>query len=81
MQPHHDAREVFSTQDELSEDFDVVHGPAAVCQPGEYMRMADAGDDVYLCEYEYDTAFRVRHACMWAPRMRFTLLRSLQVRR
>ena len=60
LQAHHDAREVFATQDELGDDFGVVHGPAAVCQPGEYVRQANAGDDVYLCEYEYDTAFRVR---------------------
>ena len=57
-QAHHGPREVFATIDETSDDFGVVHGPAAVCEPGEYA--AGAAGDTYLCEYEYDTAFRVR---------------------
>ena len=59
-QAHHDAREVFATQDELSEDFDVVYGPATVCGPADWAAKAQEGDDVYLCEYEYYSLCWVR---------------------
>ena len=46
---------MFATQDELSEDFGVVHGPATVCSPGDWAEHEADGDDVYLCDYEYDS--------------------------
>ena len=61
---HHIAREVFATQDELSEDFGVVHGPATVCSPAEWPEHEHAGDDVYLCDYEYDSLCWVRPELM-----------------
>lgn len=33
--------------------------PAQVVNPREFSAMESAGDDVFLCEYEYDTAFRM----------------------
>ena len=59
-QAHHGARAVFLTQqidDNLAE---CLLRPAHVCAPGEFARASQGDDDVFLCEYEYDTMWQVR---------------------
>lgn len=57
MQKHHAAREVFLTQMVDNNDVESLWKPAQVC-------LLDAcdkaeGDDVFICEYEYDTVWQV----------------------
>lgn len=60
LQKHHAAREVFLTEMVDNNDIGCLWKPVQVCLPAEFEKAA--GDDVYLCEYEYDTQFQVKLA-------------------
>ena len=60
LQKHHAAREVFLTEMVDNNDIGCLWKPVQVCLPAEFEKAA--GDDVYLCEYEYDTQFQVKPA-------------------
>ncbi|KAK9805893.1 hypothetical protein WJX73_002145 [Symbiochloris irregularis] len=57
-QKHHAAREVFLTQDLDENEAASLLRPATVCDPATFAELADAGDDVFLYEYEYDTVWK-----------------------
>ena len=57
MQKHHAAREVFLTQMVDNNDVESLWRPAQVCLPDTFDRTT--GDDVFICEYEYDTVWQV----------------------
>lgn len=57
MQKHHAAREVFLTQLVDNNDVEVLWRPAQVCLPDACEKAL--GDDVFICEYEYDTVWQV----------------------
>lgn len=57
VQKHHAAREVFLTQMVDNNDVESLWRPAQVCLPDTFDRTT--GDDVFICEYEYDTVWQV----------------------
>ena len=57
MQKHHAAREVFLTQMVDNNDVESLWRPAQVCLPDAVEKAV--GDDVFICEYEYDTVWQV----------------------
>ena len=58
MQKRHAAREVFLTQQVDNNGVESLWKPAHVCLPDACEKAL--GDDVFVCEYEYDTVFQVR---------------------
>ena len=58
MQKRHAAREVFLTQQVDNNGVESLWKPAQVCLPDACEKAL--GDDVFVCEYEYDTVFQVR---------------------
>lgn len=79
-QAHHAAREVFLTQLRTEEEVGVLllYTGVHVLPPRDFFRGGDTlGGDVFLCEYEYDTAWQVggvvcvcvcaRIWCGWGP--------------
>ena len=59
LQGHHAAREVFLSQDTDENEAACLLRTACVCDPASFAANADAGDDVFLFEYEYDTIWKV----------------------
>lgn len=57
MQKHHAAREVFLTQQVDNNDVESLWRPAQVVLPDAAEKAL--GDDVFICEYEYDTVWQV----------------------
>ena len=57
MQKHHAAREVFLTQMVDNNDVESLWRHAQVCLPDAFETAV--GDDVFICEYEYDTVWQV----------------------
>lgn len=57
MQSHHAAREVFLTQQVDNNGVESLWRPAQVCLPDACEKAP--GDDVFICEYEYDTVWQV----------------------
>ncbi|KAL0033288.1 hypothetical protein WJX77_001908 [Trebouxia sp. C0004] len=55
-QKHHAAREVFLTQMVDNNDVESLWRLAQVCLPDAFAQAT--GDDVYICEYEYDTVWQ-----------------------
>lgn len=64
MQKHHAAREVFLTQQVDNNDVESLWRPAQVCLPDAAEKTL--GDDVFICEYEYDTVWQV-HLLAFPP--------------
>ena len=62
LQKHHAAREVFLTQMVDNNDVESLWKPVQVCLPHQFAQAE--GDDVYLCEYEYDTQFQASAAVL-----------------
>ena len=60
MQNHHAAREVFLTEMVDNNGVESLWRPAEVCLPDACEKAL--GDDVFICEYEYDTVWQVRFA-------------------
>ena len=75
LQKHHAAREVFLTEMVDNNDIGCLWKPVQVCLPAEFEKAA--GDDVYLCEYEYDTQFQVKLAHLIAKLKLQTFVRYL----
>jgi hypothetical protein len=70
LQRHHLAREVFLTQLRDADSIDAVLRYAHVLGPREFAAGAACsalGEDVFVCEYEYDSAWQVGavHGCVW----------------
>jgi len=64
-QKHNAAREVFLTQQRDQVEVASLEKAAHVLPPEDFYRGSDAlGDNVFLCEYEYDTVWEVR-MCPW----------------
>ena len=61
-QHHHAAREVFLTQLRDVEGMEVVLRRAHALLPAEFRRSSALGEDVFMCEYEYDMTWQVRRA-------------------
>ena len=57
-QPHHGRREVFLSNHFDENDASVIIKEATVLSPAQFRAATDAGDDVYLCEYDYDAGWR-----------------------
>lgn len=57
MQKHHAAREVFLTQQVDNNGVESLWRPVQVCLPDAIEQAV--GDDVFMCEYEYDTVWQV----------------------
>ncbi|KAF4346337.1 hypothetical protein G4B88_013068 [Cannabis sativa] len=53
-QPHNLRRELYRTNDLADIEMECVLRHCSVKNPKEYVKACDEGDDVYLCEYEYD---------------------------
>ena len=68
MQKHHGAREVFLTQQVDNNEMELLLRVARVCSPARIQDF-DTENDVFVCEYEYDTAWQVRASdisyCPW----------------
>ena len=64
LQNHHAAREVFLTQMVDNNDVESLWRPAQVCLPDAFEKAL--GDDVFLCEYEYDNVFQVCALLCWS---------------
>lgn len=58
LQKHHTAREVFLTQGVDNNSVESLWRHAQVCLPDAVEEAL--GDDVFSCEYEYDTVWQVR---------------------
>ncbi len=60
LQPHHGAREVFLTATTDHQWTDTILRKAYVYPPADFGTALDGeeGNDVFLCEYEYDEAWR-----------------------
>ncbi|XP_030453604.1 origin of replication complex subunit 1B-like [Syzygium oleosum] len=53
-QPHNLRREIYRTNDFADIEMESILRQCFVKNPKEYAKANDQGDDVYLCEYEYD---------------------------
>ncbi|GMJ07096.1 UNFERTILIZED EMBRYO SAC 13, origin of replication complex 1B [Hibiscus trionum] len=53
-QPHNLRRELYQTNDFADIEMESIIRHCNVMSPKEYAKANDEGDDVYLCEYEYD---------------------------
>ncbi|KAL2968524.1 hypothetical protein AAZX31_15G033400 [Glycine max] len=53
-QPHNLRRELYRTNDFADIEMESVLRHCHVMTPKEYAKASDEGDDVFLCEYEYD---------------------------
>ncbi|KAK2385257.1 cell division control protein B [Trifolium repens] len=53
-QPHNLSRELYRTNDFANIEMESVLRHCSVMTPKEYAKASDEGDDVFLCEYEYD---------------------------
>ncbi|XP_024025259.1 origin of replication complex subunit 1A [Morus notabilis] len=53
-QPHNLKRELYRTNDFADIEMECVLRHCFVKNPKEYTKASDEGDDVFLCEYEYD---------------------------
>ncbi|XP_027342766.1 origin of replication complex subunit 1A-like isoform X2 [Abrus precatorius] len=53
-QPHNLSRELYRTNDFADIEMESVLRHCYVMIPKEYAKASDAGDDIFLCEYEYD---------------------------
>ncbi|KAL5984373.1 Origin recognition complex, subunit 1 [Asimina triloba] len=53
-QPHNLRREVYSTNDFADVEMESVLRHCFVMNPKEFSKASNEGDDVFLCEYEYD---------------------------
>jgi hypothetical protein len=65
LQRHHLAREVFLSQQRDSDTMDAILRRAHVLSPRDFgsgAACSGLGEDVFVCEYLYDSAWRVRQA-------------------
>ncbi|KAK8630325.1 hypothetical protein V6N13_079123 [Hibiscus sabdariffa] len=53
-QPHNLRRELYRTNDFADTEMESIIRHCNVMSPKEYAKATDEGDDVFLCEYEYD---------------------------
>ncbi|KAL4566781.1 hypothetical protein LXL04_030906 [Taraxacum kok-saghyz] len=53
-QPHNLKRELYRTNDFADNEMETVLRHCYVMPPNEYAKASNEGDDVFLCEYEYD---------------------------
>ncbi|KAE8037143.1 hypothetical protein FH972_009762 [Carpinus fangiana] len=53
-QPHNLRRELYRTNDFADIEMDSILRHCSVMNPKEYVKAINEGDDVFLCEYEYD---------------------------
>ncbi|CAK8579355.1 unnamed protein product [Lathyrus sativus] len=53
-QPHNLSRELYRTNDSSNIEMESVLRHCYVMTPKEYAKASNEGDDVFLCEYEYD---------------------------
>ncbi|KAI3705447.1 hypothetical protein L1987_75685 [Smallanthus sonchifolius] len=53
-QPHNLKRELYRTNDFADNEMETVLRHCYVMTPNEYAKAENEGDDVFLCEYEYD---------------------------
>ncbi|XP_076934868.1 origin of replication complex subunit 1A-like [Bidens hawaiensis] len=53
-QPHNLKRELYRTNDFADNEMETVLRHCYVMSPNEYAKAENEGDDVFLCEYEYD---------------------------
>ncbi|KAJ9139686.1 hypothetical protein P3X46_030395 [Hevea brasiliensis] len=53
-QPHNLRRELYRTNDFADIEMESIIRHCFVLNPKEYAKASNAGDDVFLCEYEYD---------------------------
>jgi hypothetical protein len=64
VQKHHNAREVFLTQQVDENDITTLLRPIEVLMPTNFA--SSDNPDAFLCEYEYDTQWQVRRALHFA---------------
>ena len=57
-QPHHGRREVFLSNHVDAQDCASAVLPAKVLSKAAFQAAGDAGDDVYMCEYDYDAGWQ-----------------------
>ncbi|KAK9125499.1 hypothetical protein Scep_014345 [Stephania cephalantha] len=53
-QPHNLRRELYRTNDSAEIEMESIIRHCSVMNPNEFSKASDEGDDVFLCEYEYD---------------------------
>ncbi|CAI9273004.1 unnamed protein product [Lactuca saligna] len=53
-QPHNLKRELYRTNDFADNEMETILRHCYVMSPNEYAKAGNEGDDVFLCEYEYD---------------------------
>ncbi|KAK9154976.1 hypothetical protein Sjap_002456 [Stephania japonica] len=53
-QPHNLRRELYRTNDFADIEMESIIRHCSVLNPNEFSKASDEGDDVFLCEYEYD---------------------------
>nr|XP_043634441.1 origin of replication complex subunit 1A-like [Erigeron canadensis] len=56
-QPHNLRRELYRTNDFADNEMETVLRHCYVMTPNEYAKAGNEGDDVFLCEYEYDVKY------------------------
>nr|GEW56204.1 origin of replication complex subunit 1A-like [Tanacetum cinerariifolium] len=56
-QPHNSKRELYRTNDFADNEMETVLRDCYVMTPNEYVKTVNEGDDVFLCEYEYDVKY------------------------
>nr|GFA66776.1 origin of replication complex subunit 1A-like [Tanacetum cinerariifolium] len=56
-QPHNLKRELYRTNDFADNEMETVLRHCYVMTPNEYAKAVNEGDDVFLCEYEYDVKY------------------------
>ncbi|PWA82590.1 origin of replication complex 1B [Artemisia annua] len=56
-QPHNLKRELYRTNDIADNEMETVLRHCYVMTPNEYAKAVNEGDDVFLCEYEYDVKY------------------------
>lgn len=61
LQKHHGAREVFLTDTVDNNDLDCLERVVPVCLPSTAY-LHDTDPDMFICEYEYDIAWKVSFA-------------------
>ena len=79
MQNHHTAREVFLTQQVDNNGVESLWRPAQVCLSDAVEKAL--GDDVFMCEYEYDTVWQVCLALLVLNQRRRLVLAGLTFKR
>nr|GEU55875.1 origin of replication complex subunit 1A-like [Tanacetum cinerariifolium] len=56
-QPHNSKKELYRTNDFADNEMETVLRDCYVMTPNEYVKTVKEGEDVFLCEYEYDVKY------------------------